>query len=164
MKTCSSEGNGSIVRIAMPGALQMFPGWFSSLAWKNLRDCLAAAGGWSAMGTHLQFSRGSRHSRKCGVLTTVHYNCAQRQVQLQKHQHKTNAFAPPKWAPFSGRNVSKIYVKNCKTVRKETCFWNCSLGPTSEEPFICLWIQKRFSTHLRSSVSPFNSSLIMIIY
>lgn len=45
MKTHSSEGNESTVRTAMPGALQMFSGWLSSLTWKNLRDYLAAAGG-----------------------------------------------------------------------------------------------------------------------
>lgn len=42
------RGEERIARTAMPGAPKMFPGWFSSLAQQNLRDCLAAAGSRSA--------------------------------------------------------------------------------------------------------------------
>lgn len=69
----------SVARIAMPGALKMFPGWFSSLAQKNLRDCLAAAGGRSAMGNlycRQQHSfavfRGKQAQREMWSFTTVH--------------------------------------------------------------------------------------------
>lgn len=90
------RGEESVVRIAMPGAPKMFPGWFSSLAQKNLRDCLAAAGGRSATGNlycgqqrSFAVFRGKQAQREMWSFTTVHKDgCNCRRISIRRmHLH-----------------------------------------------------------------------------
>jgi len=82
-KTCSPEGEQSVARIAVPGARKMFPGWFSSLAPQNQRDCcLAGAGGRSATG--------NLHCRQQHSFAGVRGKQAQRETFTTAHQDRRN--------------------------------------------------------------------------
>lgn len=169
MKTCSSEGEKSIARIAMPGALIMFPGWFSSMAQKTLRDCLAAAGGRSAMGNlycRQQHSfavfRGKQAQREMWSFTTVHKDgCNCRSISIRRmHLHLQSE------SLSAVKECQKFMCKIAKQLEEKPAFeivaWALLLKSLSS--LLCLCIQKGFSPHLRLSVSLFNSSLIMIIH
>lgn len=169
MKTCSSKGEESVARIAMPGALKMFPGWFSSLAQKNLGDCLAAAGGRSATGNlycRQQHSfavfKGKQAQREMWSFTTVHKdrcNCWSISIKQMQLHLQTELLPVVK-------ECQKFMCKSGKQLEEkpafETVAWALLLKSLSS--LLWLWTQKGFSPHLGSSVSLFNSSLMMIIY